>query len=70
MLHFLTHVRVAIVTIGHDVDVNVAVPGVAKTSDRKSVLRVQPLGELDKIDNVAARNDHILIQFGEAGRAQ
>ena len=31
---------------------------------------MQPLGELDKIDNVAARHDHVLIQFGEAGRAQ
>src|ERR1043166_10151549 len=36
-LDFFAHCSVAIVTIGHDVDVNVAIPGVAKARDRKSI---------------------------------
>src|SRR4051812_20193540 len=36
VLHFLTHRRVTIVAIGHDVDVNIAVPCVAEARDWES----------------------------------
>src|SRR5205814_6187493 len=35
---FFAHSRIAIVSIGHDVDVNIAVPGVTKARNRKSML--------------------------------
>ena len=37
-LDFLTHRSLAIVTVGHDVDMHVAITGMTKTGDRKSVL--------------------------------
>src|ERR1700730_8917732 len=47
--------RLAIVSVGHDVDVHVAIACVTKTSDWKSVFHLQFLRESDKIDNAAAR---------------
>src|SRR5436309_1389320 len=38
-LHFFAHGGIAIVTVGHDVDMNVAVAGMAETGDWKSRLR-------------------------------
>src|SRR5215471_9746005 len=43
-LNFFPHSSVAIVAIGHNVDVNVAIPGVAETGDRKSILCLQFVG--------------------------
>src|SRR6266446_10574291 len=63
-LHFVAHGGVAIVAVGHDVDMNVTVTGMPKAGDGKAVLRVQPLREFNKIDNAAAGDDHILVQFG------
>ena len=62
-INFFTHARVAVVTIRHDINVNVAITCMAKTCNGKSMLRLKLLDELDKIDNVTARHDHILIQF-------
>ena len=70
MLDFFPHRGVAVVTDGHDVDVNVAITGVAKAGDRKSVLCLQRFGELHQIDQAAARHDYVLVQFREAGRAK
>src|SRR6266446_5661491 len=39
-VNFVAHGRIAIETISHDVDVNVAVAGMTETSDRKSVLHL------------------------------
>ena len=44
------HSSVPIVPVCHDVDVNVAVPGVAEAGDWKSMLRLQLLGEFHQID--------------------
>src|SRR5262249_2643732 len=44
-LDLFTHSSVAIVAACHDVDVNVAVPGVAEAGDRKSVLHLKLLCE-------------------------
>src|SRR5205807_7864071 len=60
-LYFFAHSRLAIESVGHDVDVDVAVAGVTETGDWKSRFRAKSLGEFEKIDNVAARHDHILI---------
>src|SRR5713101_4155994 len=59
VLDFFAHCGVAIVTVGHDVDMNVAVPGVPKTGDRKSILSLQCLREFHEIDQTTARYDHI-----------
>src|ERR1041385_2465490 len=40
-LNLCTHSAVTIVTIRHDVDVNIAVSGVAKAGDRESMLGLQ-----------------------------
>src|SRR5205814_8335614 len=61
---------VATVTIRHDVDMNVAVPGVTETGDRKSILSLQFLREFDEIDQTTARHDHILVQLHQTGCAQ
>src|SRR5438105_3000537 len=60
-LHFFAHGGISIVTIRHDVDMNVAVASMAETRDWKSRLRAQSFRELDKIDNAAARHDHVFI---------
>src|SRR4030095_8527987 len=44
-LDLFAHSGVAIVAICHDVDVDVAIPGVAKAGNRESVLRLELLGE-------------------------
>jgi hypothetical protein len=61
MLDFFAHCCVAIVPVGHDVDVDVAVPGVTKAGDRESIFRLQCLREFPEIDQMTARDDHILI---------
>src|SRR6266576_6109657 len=61
VLDCFAHTCVAIVTVCHDVDVNVAVPGVTETGDRKSILRLQFLREFDEIDQTTARHDYILV---------
>ena len=55
------HSSVAIVAVCHDVDVNVAVPGVAEAGDRKSMFRLQLFGELHQIDQMTARDNHVLV---------
>src|ERR1043166_8061250 len=57
------HRRFAIVTIGHDIHVNVAVPGMTKTGNGKSMARLESFGELDKIDDPTAWHDDVFIQF-------
>src|SRR5437879_2329685 len=52
--------RVAIVSIRHDVDVNVAVPGMTEAGDRESMLCLQLVGEFHEIDEMTARHDHVL----------
>src|SRR4051812_33762249 len=51
------------VVCGHDVDVNIAIARMTEAGDREPVLTLQGSGEVDKIDNPAARDDHILVQF-------
>jgi len=58
---FFAHNCVAIVTIRHDVDVNVAVPGVTETGDWKSILSLQCLREFHEIDQTTAWHYDILV---------
>src|ERR1700724_1775933 len=67
---FFANRCIAIVTVGHDVDMNVAVTGVTKTGDRESRFRAQAFGKLNQIDNATPRHDHVFVQFSETGRAQ
>src|ERR1700730_7170090 len=60
-LDLFAHGRIAIVSVGHNVDVHIAIAGVTETSDWKSVFRLQFLREFDKIDNATARYDDVLI---------
>ena len=60
-LDLFAHSGVTIVAVCHDVDVNIAVPGVAEAGDRESMLRLQLLREFHQIDETTARHDHILI---------
>src|SRR4029077_9737928 len=55
------HSSVATVAVCHDVDVNVSVSSVAKTGDRKSMLHLQLLSEFHQIDQVTARDNHVLV---------
>jgi hypothetical protein len=57
------HSGVTIIAVCHDVDVNITVPSVTKAGDRKSMLRLQLLGEFHQIDETTARHDHVLVQF-------
>src|SRR5260370_7931689 len=56
-LHFVAHGGVAIVVVGHDVDMNVAVTGMPEAGDRKTVLRLQPLPEFNTIYNPPTGHD-------------
>src|SRR5438552_5249167 len=69
-LDVFAHRGVAIVTVCHDVDVNVAVPSVTKAGDRKSVLNLKCLREFHEIDEMTPRHDHILVKLRQAARAQ
>src|SRR5206468_11216036 len=62
--------RVPIVSIRHDVDVNVTVTGMTKARDRESMLCLQRFREFHQIDQTAARDDYILIQCCQTGSAQ
>ena len=55
------HSSVAIVTVCHNVDVNIAIPGVTKAGNRKSILSLHGFGEFHEIDQTTARHDYILI---------
>src|ERR1700736_6585882 len=48
-----------VIIIRHDVDVHVPISGMPETRVRKSMLRLKFLRDLDKIDNVTARDDGI-----------
>src|SRR5262249_5706619 len=69
-LDFVTHGRIAIVSVRHDVDVNITVSGMAETSDRESMFCLQPLGEFHQIDEATAWDDDVFVQFRQAGCAQ
>ena len=60
---FFAHSRIAIVSIGHDVDMNIAVPGVTEAGNRESVLCLQAIGEFHEIYEMTARHDHVFVQF-------
>ncbi len=70
-LNFFTNFRLAIISVRHDIDVNVPVSGMTETGDRKSMFRACSFsGKLDEIDHAAARDDNVLVQLGQAGRAK
>src|SRR5262249_57156558 len=62
-LDFVTHGRIAIVSVRHDVDVNITVSGMAEASDRESMFCLQPLGEFHQIDEATAWDDDVFVQF-------
>ena len=61
VLDLFAYRGVAIIPVCHDVDVNVAVPGVTETGDWKSIRALQFLREFHEIDQTTARHDHILV---------
>ena len=63
VVDLFTHSRVPIVAICHDVDVNVAVPGVTEAGDRESMLCLQFIGEFHQVDEMTARYNHVLVQL-------
>src|SRR5262245_25360308 len=65
-LDSVAHGRIAIVSVCHDVDVNIAVSRMAEASDRESMLCLQPLGEFDQIDETTAWDDDVFVQFRQA----
>src|SRR5512132_2340848 len=60
-LDLFAHSSVAIVALCHDVDVNITVSGVAEARDRKSMLCLQLVGEFHQIDEMTARDNHVLV---------
>src|SRR4030095_2260327 len=52
---------VAIVSVRHDVDVNIAIAGVAEAGNRESMLCLQLLGELHQIDQMTSRHNDVLV---------
>lgn len=64
-LYSVAHRRVAIM-ISHDVDVDVAIPGVTKCRYRKAVANLQSGREFRQIDQPATRDDDILVEFCQA----
>lgn len=62
---------VRVIHVGnHDVDVDVAVAGVAEAGDGEAAADLEACGEFDEIDETAARDDDVLVEFGEAGVAE
>ena len=55
---------------GHDIDMNVAVAGVAESRNGKSVTRLQFARELDEIDEPTPRDDDVLVELSESGCAE
>ncbi len=54
----------------HDVDVDVAVAGVAEAGDGEATADLEACGEFDEIDETAAGDDDVFVEFGEAGVAE
>ena len=52
---------------GHDVGVDVAVAGVAEAGDGEAVTLAEAGGEFGEIDEAAAGDDDVLVEFREAG---
>src|SRR5204862_6853521 len=69
-LHSFADSRIPIVTVRHDIDVNVAVPRMPEAGDRESMLGLQFVGEFDKIYEMTPRHDNVFVQFRQAGCAQ
>ncbi len=56
--------------VGHDVDVDIAVARVTERGDLDPVFLLQPRGEIEQIDQPAARHADVLVELGQAGRLQ
>ena len=56
--------------VEHDVDVDVAVAGVAESSHRQAVPGLQLRAELEKIFQPPAGHHDILVELGQAGVAE
>ena len=54
----------------HDIDVDVAVAGVAEAGDWEAAANLEACGEFDEIDEAAAGDDDVLVEFCEAGVAE
>ena len=54
------------VHVHHQVDVNVAVAGVAEGGDLDVVTALESFGEPEQIDEAAARDGDVLVELGEA----
>ena len=52
-----------VVIADHYIDMDVAVAGMSETGNRESAARLESLGEFDQIDELATRNNDILVQL-------
>ena len=64
-----TH-RWIINAINHDIDVDIAVPGMPETGNRHAALLLQALTESDQLDQPAPWHDDVLIELCQAGGPQ
>ena len=63
VLDLFAHTGIAIVSVCHDVDVNVAVAGVTKAGDRESMFYLEPLREFHQVHKMTPRHDDVFVQF-------
>src|SRR5688572_25187 len=56
--------------VNHDIDVNVAIPGMTEARDRQAAPALQFGRKLKQRLELAARYDDIFVQLGQAGVAQ
>ena len=66
-LRSLSHPRVPIIPVRHNVDVHVPVAGMTETRDWKCSFS-KPFREFDQLDELASRHDDILVRFGQVAR--
>lgn len=53
--------------INHEVNVNIAIPGMAEGGNLDSVALLEGLGKVKEVHESAARDGDVLVQFAQAG---
>src|SRR5688572_1068445 len=56
-----------LIVADHEIGVDVAVAGVAEAGDGDAGVLLQLAGEGDEFDELGARDDDVLVEFGETG---
>ena len=65
-----TFFRTAVASVwimrGHDIDMDIAVAGMAETGNRKAEFKPKLIGEFREVRQPAARDDDIFVEFGQS----